>query len=106
MGRYGWQLPAQAFQALAVVVIGVEDFRACFISDNDNRSCGTRREASVITSASARLQTALIPPAVFVLKSRCCQPAIPPQLSPVAWPLCLFLCTQHLIPQGCLLCTL
>lgn len=43
-GRYGWQLPGQALQALAVVVIGVEDFWACFISDNDNRSCGIRRK--------------------------------------------------------------
>lgn len=43
-GRYGWQLPGQALQALAVVVIGVEDFRACFISDNDNRSYGIRRK--------------------------------------------------------------
>lgn len=43
-GRYGRQLPGQALQALAVVVIGVEDFRACFISDNDNRSYGIRRK--------------------------------------------------------------
>lgn len=93
-GRYCWQLPGQVVQAHAVAVIGVEHFRVCFISDNDNRSCGTRRKflwSAVHLCFFSFLNTALITPSLRA-QVQCYQLPILLELWLQHEPVYLFLC--------------
>lgn len=111
-GRYCWQLPGQVFQAWAALVIGVEHFRACLISDNDwnfnsnfgTRICGTRRKFlwSVVHLCFCRLL--YNHSHSLCAQVQCYKLAISPELSPATQATVLV--SVHLFPQGCLLCTL
>lgn len=107
MGRRCWQLPGQVFQARAVAVIGVEHFRACFISENDNRSCGTGRKflwSAVHLCFFSLFRLLYNHSHSLCAQVQCYELAIPPELAPATQA--TVLASVHLFPQGRLLCTL